>query len=132
MIADRYDELVSGFGGSAPLPPHRALQQLYREAESGQLDAEIVSRLITLVGVFPVHSEVKLNTGERGVVTELNPGSLHHPVVAITHGPDGSEYAPPLIVNLTIQNSKDHERFIESIIESIIEAPLPHLRAPSF
>lgn len=127
MVADRYDELISGFGGTAPLLPQRALQQLYREAELGQLDAEIVSRLITLVGVFPVHSEVRLNTGERAVVTELNPGLLHHPVVAITHGPEGLEYAPPLVVDLTRQNEEDPERFIESIIE----APLPHLRAPS-
>jgi hypothetical protein len=83
--------------------------------------------LIALVGVFPVHSEVKLNTGERAVVTELNPGSLHHPVVAITHGPEGLEYAPPLIVNLTRQNGQDPERFIESVLEG----PLPHLQTPS-
>lgn len=31
MVMDRYDELLTGFGGASPLTPHQSLQRLYQE-----------------------------------------------------------------------------------------------------
>jgi len=95
MLADHYDELITGFGGPSPLTPHQALQRLYREAQGGLLDRTILSNLTKLVGIYPVHSPVRLNTQEQAVVTELNPSMLHQPVVTITHNPSGDEMPPP-------------------------------------
>lgn len=122
MIADKYDEFITGFGGAAPLAPHQALQRLYQEAQDGTLDHEILSRFIKLIGIYPVHSHVRLNTNERAVVTHLNPTALHRPVVAITHTPKGDGYPLPLIVDLAHQDGQDHERAIDEVLET---APLP-------
>ena len=126
MLADRYDELITGFGGAPPLSPHQTLQHLFREAEEGQLDREILARFIKLVGIYPLHSCVRLNTGEQAFVTQLNPNKLHQPIVAITHQPDGSNYAPPLVINLGCQDTGTPQRAIESVLDT----PLPHLQLP--
>ncbi|MFO0700173.1 MAG: hypothetical protein U0236_13190 [Nitrospira sp.] len=68
LIVDRYDELMSGFGGATPLPAYRTFQRLYQEAQN-KLDQQLLSAFIGLVGIYPVHSQVRLNTKERGVVT---------------------------------------------------------------
>ena len=57
-IADRYDELLSGFGGLRPLPSRAAIQQLFQEEEFGRLDLRLVSLFIKLVGIYPIYSFV--------------------------------------------------------------------------
>ena len=126
MLADRYDELITGFGGTSPFTPHQTLQHLFREAEEGQLDREILARFIKLVGIYPLHSCLRLNTGEQAFVTQLNPNKLHQPIVAITHQPDGSNYAPPLVIDLSCQDKGTPQRAIESVLNTT----LPHLELP--
>jgi HD-GYP domain-containing protein (c-di-GMP phosphodiesterase class II) len=118
MIADKYDEMIVGFGGASPLVPHQALQRLYQEAQQGILDQAILSQFIRVVGIYPVHSQVQLNTKERAVVTDLNPAKLHQPVVAITHEPSGAGYPTPLVVDLANQDRHAPERAIETIIQA--------------
>ena len=118
MITDRYDELISGFGGASPLAPHQALQRLYQEAQEGTLDREIMSRFIKIIGIYPVHSHVQLNTKEVAVVTNLNPTALHHPVVTITHDPQGAGYPTPLVVDLAQQENQQQERMVESVLDT--------------
>lgn len=117
MVVDRYDELITGFGGTAPLTPHHTFQRLYQEAQEGKLDQRILSSFIARVGIYPVHSHVRLNTQELAVVTELNQEKLHLPVVTITHQPGGKEYTDPFIVNLADQIDEPQTRTIETIIE---------------
>ncbi|HJT22016.1 MAG TPA: HD domain-containing phosphohydrolase, partial [Nitrospira sp.] len=116
-ISDRYDDLLTGFGGATPLAPHQALQRLYREAQEGQLDRDIVSRLIKTFGIYPVHSCVRLNTRELAVVTEQNPSRLHQPVVTVTHEPDGAGYTMPFVVDLADQEGRIPERTIDSVLD---------------
>ena len=118
MITDRYDELITGFGGTFPLPPHQALQRLFQEAQEGQLDREILSRFIKLVGIYPLHSCVRLNTKEQAVVTHLNPEKLHQPTVTITHESDGSSIATPFVVDLAKQDGQHPERVIEGVLDT--------------
>ena len=117
MIVDRYDELLSGFGGTTPLPSHRTFQRLYQEARQTKLDQQLLSAFIGLVGIYPVHSQVRLNTKERGVVTTLNQETLHQPIVTITHQPEGTTYPDPFTVNLADQPHGPQTRAIEAVIE---------------
>lgn len=117
MIADRYDELLTGFGGLRPLPSHAAIQQLFQEGEFGRLDLGLVSLFIKLVGIYPVYSFVELNTKERGMITTINPGTLHRPIVALTHDETGSPYRNPLTVDLSIQDQSP-PRSIERVVTS--------------
>ena len=127
MIADYYDELITGFGGASPLAPHQALQRIFRESQDGTFDQVILSRFIKLIGIYPVHSRVQLNTKERAVVTELNPSTLHRPIVTITHASSGNETPTPLVIDLANQKDARPERAIDKVLDS-----LDHVRpAPS-
>ena len=116
-IADRYDELLTGFGGLRPLPSHAAIQQLFKEGEFGRLDPGIVSLFIKLVGIYPVSSFVELNTKERGMITTINPATLHQPIVALTYDETGSPYRHPLTVDLANQDQPS-TRSIERVVTS--------------
>lgn len=116
MVVDRYDELLTGFGGASPLTPHHTFQRLYQESRQGKLDRRIVSSFIARVGIYPVHSQVRLNTRELAVVTELNREKLHQPIVTITHRPEGAEYPAPFVVDLAHQTGDPQTRAIETII----------------
>lgn len=116
MVIDRYDELLTGFGGTTPLTPHQTFQCLYQEARKGKLDGQIVSTFIGLIGIYPIHSHVRLNTQETAVVTELNRTHLHQPLITITHRPDGKEYPDPFVVNLAHQDNASEQRSIEAIL----------------
>lgn len=118
MIADYYDELITGFGGASPLVPHQALQRIFRESQEGAFDQVILSRFIKLIGIYPVHSRVQLNTKEHAVVTELNPSALHRPVVTITHTPSGNETPNPLVIDLSDQTNVRPERAIDKVLDS--------------
>jgi putative nucleotidyltransferase with HDIG domain len=104
MIADRYDELLTGFGGLRPLPSHAAIRHLFQEGEFGRLDLRLVSLFIKLVGIYPVYSFVELNTKERGMITAINPATLHQPIVELTYDEAGSPYRQPLTVDLSNQD----------------------------
>ena len=118
MVVDRYDELITGFGGISPLTPHHTFQRLYQEARQNKLDQRIVSSFIARVGIYPVHSHVRLNTQELAVVTELHQEKLHQPIVTITHQPEGTEYPAPFVVDLADQTGNPQVRTIERIIET--------------
>ena len=117
MIADRYNELLTGSGGLRPLPSHAAIQQLFQEGEIGRLDLGLVSLFIKLVGIYPVYSFVELNTKERGMITTINPATLHQPIVALTYDETGRSYGNPLTVDLSNQN-QPHPRSIERVVTS--------------
>ena len=109
-------KLITGFGGTSPLTPYRTFQHLYQEARQGKIDQRILSSFIARVGIYPVHSHVRLNTQELAVVTELNQEKLHQPIVTITHQPGGIEYVAPLVVDLAHQTDESQTRAIETII----------------
>ncbi len=116
MVVDRYDELITGFDKTAPLTPHHTFQRLYQESRHGKLDQRVLSSFIARVGIYPVHSQVRLNTRELAVVTELNQEKLHQPIVTITHQPEGTEYVTPLVVDLAHQTDEPQTRAIDTII----------------
>jgi putative nucleotidyltransferase with HDIG domain len=121
-IADRYDELLTGFGGLRPLPSHAAIQQLFQEGEFGRLDLGLVSQFIRLVGIYPVYSFVELNTKERGMITKINPATLHQPIVALTYDETGRPYRNPLTVDLSIQDQPSTRSIAHVITSESAEA----------
>ncbi|HJR78095.1 MAG TPA: DUF3391 domain-containing protein [Nitrospiraceae bacterium] len=116
MVADRYDELLTGFGGASPLTPHQALQRLYEEGLAGRYDAKYVTLFVTSLGIYPVYSSVKLNTGERAIVAVINSRKLHQPIITITHDPDGTPYPVSLVIDLANQDERAPIRTIANII----------------
>ncbi|MEK7800145.1 MAG: hypothetical protein AAB314_00465, partial [Nitrospirota bacterium] len=107
----------TGFGGTAPLTPHHTFQRLYQEARQGTLDQRIVSLFIARIGIYPIHSHVRLNTQEVAVVTQLHQEKLHQPIITITHQPGGTEYPAPFVIDLAHQDGDPQVRAIETIVD---------------
>jgi HD-GYP domain-containing protein (c-di-GMP phosphodiesterase class II) len=119
MVADRYDELLTGFGGASPLTPHQSLQRLYQEGHEGKYENRLVSLFVKVMGIYPVYSYVALTTGERAVVSVINSRKLHQPIVTITHDPTGTPYIVPLVIDLANQDEQAPVREIASVIGTI-------------
>jgi len=119
MVTDRYDELLTGFGGASPLTPHQSLQRLYQEGQEGRYENRLISLFVKVMGIYPVYSYVVLTTGERAIVTLINSGKLHQPIVTITHDPEGNPYIVPLVIDLANQDEQAPARGIRSVLETM-------------
>lgn len=119
MVTDRYDELLTGFGGASPLTPHQSLQRLYQEGHEGKYENRLVSLFVKVMGIYPVYSYVALTTGERAVVSVINSRKLHQPIVTITHDSSGTPYIVPLVIDLANQDEQAPAREICSVIGTI-------------
>ena len=119
MVTDRYDELLTGFGGASPLTPHQSLQRLYQEGQEGRYENRLISLFVKVMGIYPVYSYVSLTTGERAIVSVINSGKLHQPIVTITHDPSGEPYIVPLVIDLANQDTEAPPRGIRSVLGTI-------------
>lgn len=121
MVTDRYDELMTGFGGASPLTPHQSLQRLYQEGQEGRYESRLISLFVKVMGIYPVYSYVQLTTGERAIVSVINSGKLHQPIVTITHDPSGEPYIVPLVIDLANQDEEAPPRGVRSVLGTIPE-----------
>lgn len=118
LIADRYDEMITGQLGVAPMPAREVLSTLYREAQAGKYNLSLVSHLIRVVGVYPLYSLVALNTGDRGIVINVTPGKLHLPVVLLIRDSAGNPYTPPIPLDLATQSGSGEPKSIATVLEA--------------
>ena len=106
-IVDFYDGMISRRGARPAMIPHDAVRQLFLAGERGHFEKSLVELMIRSIGVYPVGSLVRLNTGEQAVVVGVNPQQRLKPLVKITTDPQGRSYATPIEVDLTTP-SRDH------------------------
>jgi HD-GYP domain-containing protein (c-di-GMP phosphodiesterase class II) len=81
-ICDVYEALTAVRPYKDRMSPTRAYRIMI--AMRDHFDQALLKRFITVNGIYPVGSSVRLTTGERGVVIE-HTGSLEHPVVMLEH-----------------------------------------------
>lgn len=62
---------------------------------------------IRVVGVFPISTFVRLNTGEIGVVVRNNPENLFLPEIKLVMNPGGQVYSQEVIVNLLSDTDRE-------------------------
>lgn len=87
-LVDSYDALTSGRGYRTTLLPHQAMEALY--AGAGTLfDAVKVERFRDKVAIYPLGATVTLNSGETGVVVDINSNAPHRPVIRILEDAEG-------------------------------------------
>jgi HD-GYP domain-containing protein (c-di-GMP phosphodiesterase class II) len=131
MVTDRYDELLTGFGGASPMTPHQTLQRLYEEGRAGKYESVYISLFVKVLGIYPVYSCVELNTKERAIVTVINSKKLHLPIITITHDLAGTPYIVPLVIDLANQDERAPHRSVVTVIEAsdAIVAALHHASA---
>ena len=116
-IADTYDAQISGRCSYPPVPPARALSELYRASIEGQYHPYLVQRLIQLLGVYPIGSLVRLNTGEQGVVVWVHSHSRLTPTIKLLKDPSGRPYPEQEIIDLAAQKTTTPLRSIEKTLD---------------
>jgi HD-GYP domain-containing protein (c-di-GMP phosphodiesterase class II) len=116
-IADTYDAQISGRCSQPPVPPARALSELYRAAVAGQYATSLVQQLIHLLGVYPIGSLVRLNTGEQAVVVWVHSHSRLTPTIKLLKNASGQPYHEQEIIDLTSQANNGTLRSIQESID---------------
>ncbi len=116
-IADTYDAQISGRCSQPPVPPARALSELYRAAIAGQYNTNIVQRLIHLLGVYPIGSLVRLNTGEEAVVIWVHSHSRLTPTIKLLKNSSGETVEEQEIIDLSSQATHERSRSIQESID---------------
>jgi HD-GYP domain-containing protein (c-di-GMP phosphodiesterase class II) len=116
-IADTYDAQISGRCSQPPVPPARALSELYRAAVAGQYAPSFVQRLIHLLGVYPIGSLVRLNTGEQAVVVWVHSHSRLTPTIKLLKNALGQPYEEQEIIDLSAQTKNGTSRSIQESID---------------
>lgn len=111
-----YDELVHQLTDKPGMLPTNALRTLYMEAERGRFDPEVVAALINVLGVYPVSSAVRLNTGEKAIVEEVHRDTHLEPVVRIIYSSNNRLLPEPLRVDLHSQ-TQEPRRKIDSVLD---------------
>ena len=116
-IADTYDAQISGRCSQPPVPPARALSELYRAAVSGQYATAIVQQLIQLLGVYPIGSLVRLNTGEQAVVVWVHSHSRLTPTIKLLKNASGEPYEEQEIIDLSSHTANGASRSIQDTLD---------------
>lgn len=104
-ICDIYDALTTRRAYKRALPPARALE-IILEGSGSQLDPHLVQVFVSMLGIFPAGSLLRLDTGEVAVVVAAGrDGASMQAAVAVT--PDGDRVPEPETFELSLDRVKD-------------------------
>lgn len=116
-IVDFYDRMVSRRGTRPAMIPHDAVRQLFLAGEQNQFEKSLVEVMIRSIGVYPVGSLLRLNTGEQAIVVGVNPQQRLKPLVKVTTDPQGGSYATPIEVDLAAPSSDHTVRTVLRVLD---------------
>lgn len=115
-IADIYDSMTSDRPYAKGLTPVQAIKQIYGWAGK-HFNETLVKFFVSLLGVYPVGTIVRLESGETGIVYEVARGSSDKPKILIITDKNGSEIEP-LALDLSLKNEADGS-FVKTVKETL-------------
>jgi len=121
-ISDVYDAMRSRRHYQRSFPSERVLAVLQRN-EGREFDPNLVRRFVQLMGIYPVGSMVRLNTGALGVVVRAYPLDPYKPRVKVVFAPDGRRLEIPYDIDLWEVEPSDKSR--PSSVAAPAESPDP-------
>ncbi|MBW7454023.1 HD-GYP domain-containing protein [Paenibacillus sepulcri] len=99
-LVDSYDAMTSTRIYKSPMLPHQAVEALY--TGTGTLyEQSMLQTFRDKVAIYPIGVTVKLQTGETGVVVDINASCPHRPVVRVLEDEHGTELKAPYEVDLS-------------------------------
>ncbi|MNC39014.1 Cyclic di-GMP phosphodiesterase response regulator RpfG [compost metagenome] len=113
-LVDAYDAMTTHRVYRNAMLPHQVMEILYTEAGI-KFDLDKVELFRDKVAIYPLGISVMLNTGESGVVVDLNAAYPHRPVIRILKNEGGEELPAPYEVDL----SKKLSLMIQSVNEPV-------------
>lgn len=115
-IADVFDALRSNRAYREGLPANR-VRHMLDEQSGTAFEPTLLRRFITLMGIFPVGTFVRLTSGEVGVVTGEHPNDPLRPRVTLVL----DRFDTPLIERVAVDTSDRDDRgeFRYSVLEAV-------------
>ena len=104
-IADVYDAMTSKRNYQRRYDPTEVLRKLFEWSEH-YYDKKMVQQFIRCVGIYPVGTLVRLESGMLAVVLKHGEENLLHPTVKIIYNSIKNRYVKPSIIDLS-ENGKD-------------------------
>ena len=114
-VVDTYEERVHQLTDAPGMIPTNAMRSIYVDSEHGLYDTEVAAAFISLLGIYPVMSAVKLNTGEVGLIREIHDEAPLAPSVEIHYDCAGKSLTPATYVDL--RDRGDEKRAIECAVD---------------
>ena len=126
ILADQYGLMLQGVCGESRFIPSEALRVLYGVAmKAGRFPVKAVEALIRAVGIYPVHSAVLLNTGERGVVTKVDWRHPLKPTVSMRYNARQMPLSRPYLVDLGKPKEGEPDRKIQRTLNPTVRGEDP-------
>lgn len=108
-IVDTYVSLINGRNCELALPPNKALDFMYKQ--KGKLfHPQMLDQFIQVIGIYPVGTMVRLNTGDIGFVIKQNKTWRMKPVVMVVMNKHHEKLETP--VHLDLMNQPEHKKQI--------------------
>jgi HD-GYP domain-containing protein (c-di-GMP phosphodiesterase class II) len=104
-IVDVYEALTSTRPYRQAMEPSIALQRIF--GWNKQFNNELVQRFIQCVGIYPVGTLVRLESGMVAIVVEANPANLLRPTVRVVMDTRKDILVTPRDINLALPAAKD-------------------------
>jgi HD-GYP domain-containing protein (c-di-GMP phosphodiesterase class II) len=98
-IADAYDAMTTRKSYRPALTPAEAMRELNAHAGS-RYDADLVQLFTGVLGVYPLGTLVRLDTGEAGLVFHVDPATPRRPLVRLVVDAEGNRLEDGGIVDL--------------------------------
>ncbi|MFC1477493.1 HD-GYP domain-containing protein [candidate division KSB1 bacterium] len=92
-VVDVYDALTSARVYKPGMPPPQTLSFIRARADS-EFEASYVERFLDVIGIYPVGSVVEFNSGQIGIVKEVNRDDLFKPNVIMVLNAKKQKIAP--------------------------------------
>lgn len=112
-IADTYDAMTSDRPYRRALSPAAALARL-SEQGGQQFDPELVASFIDTVGLFPVGSLVRLDSGHLAVVLAQHADQPLEPTVRVIYHADWQKYVTPVEMDLSRKVGNHYGRVVQA------------------
>jgi putative nucleotidyltransferase with HDIG domain len=112
-IVDNYVSLINGRNCPVALPPNIALDYMYKN--KGKLfHPKILDQFIQVIGIYPVGTMVRLNTGDVGFVVKQNKTWRMKPVVMVVMDKHKEKHETPVYIDLMTQSKTARQIAIHS------------------
>lgn len=114
QVADLYDEYIHGYTDQPAMLAVNALKTLYQKSVNGLFPQDLISRLVRIMGVYPMNTVARLSSNEIIVVTEINRKLPLLPIVNVVIDSDGKVLDNPIRLDLSTDHQK---RLITEVLE---------------
>ncbi len=105
-VCDVYDAITSNRPYKSGWDPAESLRKM-AEWANGHFDQKVFQAFVKSLGIYPIGSLVRLNSGKLGVVMEQSNKSLTMPLVKVFFSTKSNLRIPPEVIDLSAPNCSD-------------------------